>query len=494
LTLTTGKFLLSATVTLLAGLVYLNSLHNPFVYDDYHTVEVNPSIQSVTNIRAIVMYDVKRPIVNFSYAVDRAVWGAQPFGFHVTNVMLHMANVGLLFLLASQLTGSLRAAGAAAALFAVHPMMTEAVGYISGRSEVLCAMLLLGALLCGRRAIRGGGAAWTASTAALWIASVATKEIGVMFPFAFLAYDWSVAEGAGADRQRRLTTIYLPLIVVTVLVGAVRLAVLVWVEHPGAIRVHWSYLPLALDAIGRYVGLMAYPRGQTIFHSMSAVGPFAGRTLLAAGIIAMLSLVAWFGRQRHAVVTFGILWFLLMLMPSALLTVLDQGEPMAEHRVYAASVGLWLACGSAVDWLWGAASQAGRRVQVAAAVAFGAVILSLSLETILRNAVWSDPIALWRESADLAPQHFRPRLLLGEALMDAGRIDEAAAEFKTAIRLRPDEPTGHVKLGGYLATTGQLDEARSQFHEALRLDPENASALQALAILDKMTSQSMSPR
>src|SRR5690349_4449234 len=73
--------------TALAGLVYLNSLHNPFVYDDYHTVVANRSIQSPTTLRALLLHDVSRPLVNLTYGLDRMLWGAAPFGFHVTNVL-----------------------------------------------------------------------------------------------------------------------------------------------------------------------------------------------------------------------------------------------------------------------------------------------------------------------------------------------------------------------------------------------------------------------
>src|SRR6185503_4467475 len=105
---------------LLAGLVYLNALHNPFVYDDYRTVIANTSIQSGTNLRAMLLYDVKRPIVNVSYAIDRALWGPTPLGFHVTNVLLHMLNVVLLLHLALRLAGGRVAAFTAAALLGVH--------------------------------------------------------------------------------------------------------------------------------------------------------------------------------------------------------------------------------------------------------------------------------------------------------------------------------------------------------------------------------------
>ena len=83
-----------------SGLIYLNALHNPYVYDDNRTVQNNASIESITNIRHIVFREVTRPVVNFSYALDRAIWPEQPYGHHVTSVFLHVVNVLLVFHLA----------------------------------------------------------------------------------------------------------------------------------------------------------------------------------------------------------------------------------------------------------------------------------------------------------------------------------------------------------------------------------------------------------
>jgi len=157
-----GGALACGAAALVAGLLYVNALRNPFVYDDYHTVVENRSIAHLSDVRAIVLHDVTRPIVNLSYAIDRALWGATPTGFHVTNVLLHMLNVVLVFTLGRRLAHDrdrgVLVAFAAAVLFAAHPMMTEAVGYISGRSELLCAAFFLPAVMAGRRWLRGGGA------------------------------------------------------------------------------------------------------------------------------------------------------------------------------------------------------------------------------------------------------------------------------------------------------------------------------------------------
>src|SRR5204862_3665477 len=233
-----------AATSLLGGLVYLNALHNPFVYDDYHMVVDNPSLPHPFDFRRLLLYQVTRPVVNFSYAIDRAVWGAGPFGFHVTNVFLHMVNVALLFLLARWLAQDRFrrkpttapnpdvVAVTAAALFAVHPMMTESVGYISGRTEVLCATFFLAAFLYARAWMISGRREWWILGIACWVASIGTKEIGAVFPFVLLAYDRMLAEGTPDDRRRRLWKLHLPLIGVTVVATIIRLGVVALVEHP----------------------------------------------------------------------------------------------------------------------------------------------------------------------------------------------------------------------------------------------------------------------
>ena len=499
---------------LLGGVVYLNALRNPFVYDDHHTVVENPSIAHVTDIRAIVFGALTRPIVNFSYAADRAMWGARPLGFHVTNVLLHMLNVVLLFQLARRFGTDDFTAFAAAGLFAVHPMMNEAVGYISGRSEVLCATFFMLALMTGRKWIDGRVQKdppykrWAVLTVGLWFAALATKESAAMFPFVFLAYDWLGAEGTEAARRRRLLTVHLPLIGTAVFAGIVRLLIFARIEYVGQTSIHWNYVLLELDVIRRYVWMMVHPAGQSIFHGVAAVGLFDPRLWLAVFVLGVMVALGWRLRRADWVASFGMLWFLLLLVPSSALIALDQGEPMAEHRVYLASCGIFLTAGAAIGWAraWLSrqglnpanrlrqgfgAQEAGSHVLIyyPPYVALGLVLLSFGLQTVLRNAVWADPVALWRESVDLAPSHYRPRLLLGEALQDAGRRDEAVEQYQAAIRLRPAEPMGYVKMGQCLAEIGQWAEARRQFLKAIDIDPRNRAANDSLNVLTEVESR-----
>ena len=171
-----------SAAVLLAGLLYLNTLNNPFVYDDARSILNNRSLTTRASVTAVVRENVSRPLVSLSYCIDHAIWGPAPFGYHVTNVLLHMLNVALLFLFTRGVAidrlrdeGMARerravlAAGVAATLFAVHPMMTEAVGYISGRSDLLSGTFMLLSFVTVRQ--------WLNTDRSLWLmAALAAQQ------------------------------------------------------------------------------------------------------------------------------------------------------------------------------------------------------------------------------------------------------------------------------------------------------------------------------
>jgi hypothetical protein len=483
----TSSIIAGGAAAAMAIAVYANALHNPFVYDDYHTVIDNPSIRSVTNLRAVFWHDVTRPVVNFSYAVDRALWGPPPFGFHLASVLFHALNVVLLFSLARRVRLDVVPAFAAAALLAVHPMMSEAVGYVSGRSEVLCATFLLLAMLCAERWLHGPAerrGRWLAAMLAAWVAALATKETAAMFPFVLVLYDRldGLSDTTFGQRAR---AVYAPLIALTVLAGLVRVFVLARIEYPGQVSVHWSYLLVDADVFRRYLFMMAVPAGQAMFHEVVGISSlFDPRALAGLAAVAAVVAAIWWLRRSEWRASFGLAWFTLLLVPSAVLIALNQGEPMTEHRVYVVSIGLFLAIGAGVARIIDALASRYRVLRVAGATAIAVVLLSFIADTLLRNVVWSSPVTLWRESVDLAPRHPRPRLLLGEALADAGRRDEAIEQFRIAISLRPSDPLAHVELARSLGDAGRWSDAREELVRALEVGPHYEPARQALSVLD----------
>jgi hypothetical protein len=475
----------------LAGVVYINALHNPFIYDDYRLVVENRAIADIREVRAIVAHDATRPLVALSYALDRKIWGLDPFGFHLTNVLLHMVNVALFAWLVwtgcedrrrhPGSSGKLRAARAApvaALLFAIHPLLTEAVGYISGRSELLCGAFLLLALHAGRAALlsRSRRTAWLLSALGCWMLALGSKETALLFPVILFLYDRWVLMSATTQSGLHLT-----LGSVAVILAVARLGVFFGIEHRQGLGINGSLIWVELDALRQYVAMLLVPYGQSIFHEVRAVGPASAGVLVAiAGLVASIG-AAWRWRRGHGLASFGVFWFLLMLVPSSVLVLLDRGEPIAEHRVYVASMGAFLIAGLAVDRLVGWLAARGGTATLVLASLTVAIVVALGGRTYLRNEIWSEPLGVWLEAAERAPGSWFPALMLGEELHRSGQHDQAIGAFRRAIQARPSEPGPHGKLGLCLAELGDLNGAEAAFARQRELDASAADATNGLA-------------
>ena len=478
---------------LLAVAVYVNALQNPFVYDDFRLIVENPSILNLRDLKSVIVRDITRPLVNVSYAVDTMIWGRVPLGYHVTNLVLHAINVILVFwvaLLAADdrrrqardlpwTSGAPHVIGfASAAVFAVHPMMTEAVGYVTGRSEVLFSFFFLLGLLSGRRWMLGGGRWWWAACVASWIAGVLAKETAAMLPAVLLAYDWFVLEGDATERRRRFLRLELPMLALALTAGLARIAVLKLIEFPGP-GADARYALVEIELLWRYLALFLVPRGQSIFHPVTLIDLVSLRAAANIAALAGLLALAWRLRRAHGLVGFGLVWFILLLVPPAVLFTLGRGEAMVERRTYLPAAGLFLIVGYSFGGLW---ARAGRQRMLAALTA-GVFIASLGFLTVMRNVMWQNPVALTREAARLAPGQWLPRVMVGEAFRQRGQCPDAAAEYRVAIDMRPREEFPYTRLAGCLIEMRQLDQAEGVLQDLRAVNPMSQDASMGLGVL-----------
>ena len=270
----------------------------------------------------------------------------------------------------------------------------------------------------------------------LWVTALLTKESAAMLPFVLLAYDWFVLDADRAERRRRFARLELPMLAATIGAGVVRIALLMLVEYPGQTGPDWRFALVAVDAFWRYLAMFFVPRGQSIFHAVPVVDSlFSLRAIGGLGGLALLGILIWRLRRVHSLISVGLLWFTLLLVPSSVLFILGRGEPMAEHRAYLSAAGLFLAWGGVFGILWAHTDR--RRLLVA--VTTVVFLAQLGFQTFIRNVIWHDPVVLSREAASLAPTHWMPRILLAEALRQNGRCSEAATEYRAAIAIRPED-------------------------------------------------------
>lgn len=473
-------------VAVAAFAAYANSFSGPFFFDDGPAIVDNPTIRNLADLNAVLHPPGDgsgvsgRPLLNLSFALNHALGGLDPAGYHAVNLLIHiLAAWCLLGLLRITFGGArfcdaVRAAAtplatAAALLWAVHPLLTESVTFIVQRSESLAGLCFLATVYFFARATaNGGNAKRKLSVSVLACAcGMAAKETMVVAPLLVLLYDREFASGSfsAAFARRRayygaLATTWGILVLLVAAGGGTRGAG----AGLGLGVSPWHYALTQCEAIVRYLRLALWPHplvvdyGSGVVQGVAAVWPQALLLVLLLGLTAFL---VW----RNRPLGFAGAWFFLILAPSSSFIPL-VGQTAAEHRMY-----LPLAAIVVVGVL-GLHRLLGR----GALALIGALAVVAVIATAARNRDYRDATTLWRDTVAKFPENHRAHFNLGVQLgVVPATENEAIAEYRQAIALQPGYADAHDNLAVLLARRpGGQAEADRHFAEALRLQPESA--------------------
>ncbi|MBN1676522.1 MAG: tetratricopeptide repeat protein [Kiritimatiellae bacterium] len=497
-----------AVLVLLVLGVFLQTVRYAFTnYDENFQVVDNPLIRSLAPAnmaRIFSRFSLTNyyPVRVLSFAVDYAVWGLDPSGYHLTNVLVHAANVWLLWLLAAGLLAS-RApdarTGAAASgpgwaaacafcgagLFAVHPVVVEPVAWVGGREELL--MLLFG-LLClhaHRKALAAGAAArawrWRALAVLACVLSCLSNVVGAIVPAIVLAHD-SCLHGAGrgsdpasehAHPARPACSWYLlPIGLVTVVIKKVadHLARPVgWVAEGTDLSIAARLLTIP-DTFWLNVRTLLWPRHlAVIYPAQVPTGILEPGVIL--GVVLIGAVAAWIGfsRRRRPLLCFGFVWFVLGLAPSA--QILPHHIFRADRFLYLPLAGLALAVSAGLG-VWP------RRAALRRPVLGVAVLLlaGLGFLSARRAAVWRDSLTLFRDCLQTHPESVKALVNVGDALLREGRLAEAMPAFSRALALDPDDADAHFNCANALLKAGSIELAAFHYSQAVALFPAHVRA------------------
>ena len=412
-----------------AALAYLNALEAAFQFDDYRIIVDNPKAHGLAAWWA-TMPGI-RPLLKLSYALN---WSVAPaaFGFHAVNVLLHLANVALVWRLTAHFPlphgwdagrGD-RVRLVATLLFTLHPIQTEAVTYVSGRSMSLMGLFGLAALLAWLEAGQHRRPlAWRALSLVLFAAAVATKEVALVLPLALFLF----RPPGPAIRPIRPA-----LALAGLLAGCLGL---LWLLGYGYLLTTPPPRGLAANLASETHALV-YLLGQLFRPHALNIDPdlpeFAGWTLvpaLEAAVLAGLAVYAWHARRRHPWLFFGLAWWLLLLLPTH--SLIPRADLASERHFYLTALGLYWIAGVALATV-PALRPAPRWIGLMAALTCAGMAL-----TTLRNADYRDEVSLWRATAARSPSKARVWNNLGYAHVLAGQSEPARAAFLEALRLDP---------------------------------------------------------
>ena len=452
---------------------YGPATHAPFLFDDIKQQYASPTASApLANWIGPV-----RPLLMLSYWVNARISTEDTSSFHVLNVFIHFLTGILVFLVIrrllewAQAEKSTRALFAAfgAALFLLHPLQTESVAYISGRSESLCGMFA-----CAAFAVflyrRSPAISWAgvATVVPLFGAALLSKEQAVALPILFILTDiwWN------PESPLRAVWANWKLYVVLA-AGAVAGVALFWRMILGIGTgdsagfglkdfTWYQYLFTQFRAIFVYVFSFVLPINLNVDWDFPISRTIFDRGAIL-GLAALLSLgaVAWRYRRKFPLAGYGYFVFVVLLSPTS--SILPIKDPIADRRMYLPMLGLILIAMDLLSRL--------RVERKALATGAAALIVAAALATHARAEVWSDPVLLWQDTASKSPDKVRAHFQLAFAYFDRGRFDLAVSEFEKAASYRP--PTTDLLVDWGLAYDGlnQPDKALEKFRQAVALEP-----------------------
>jgi protein O-mannosyl-transferase len=483
---------LMATVIciLLAVMVWIafgRTLHHEFVnYDDGSYVYANPRITSgltLDNVKwAFTHFRAGnwQPVTAISHVLDCQLYGLQPWGHHLTNVLLHAATVIFLLLALWQLTDNLWASAFVAALFAIHPLRVEPVAWVSGRGDVLSGMFFMLILLAYARYARSDcfSLGRYATVLVLFALGLMCKPTLVTVPFVLLLLDyWPLRRTQETGVGVRKSATWLRLIAEKIPFFALSLASCVAailaravtpmeVDHAFAERA--SNVALFYVA---YLGQMIYPAHLAVLYPYPETGPNVPEIILALIFLCVVFILLFIWRRRYPFLLIGWLWFLGMLVP--MIGLVQIGSiARADRYTYLPEIGLYILGTWGAMELFKSSGHKREILSVAALVITGAFITRSYFQT----AYWRDSETLWSHTVDVTHDNYIAQNNLGGTLLEKGQLNEALAHYRDAVQIKPNVPEVQSNLGNALVRGGEVDEAIDHLQKAIQIDPAYAEA------------------
>lgn len=482
-----------AAVYLSAYLVYSPALHGGFVFDDLHLPFVQP---------AATLWGIKdwifgpRPLTMITYWANLHMSGLATYPYHLWNVLFHGTAAILLFFAVRRILELARTDEPnrtvlsifASSVFLLHPIQTEGVAYIAGRSEDLSALFFFAAW-CVFLYRRSPAISWLAAAGilSLFVASIASKEHTAVLPAVLLLTDYFFNPGFSWKGARNNWRLYAPILVAG-LAGAV--IILRYISRDTVSigfnlqEFTWyQYLFTQFRVFFAYIGLFLFPYWQTIDYDFAVSHNILehGAILYLAGVLALAG-AAFHYRRRFPLASYGFFVFCLILLPTSSFVPLK--DVIADRRLYLPIVGLILI---ALEFLrrWKASTRT-------LAATLATVSLVFAVWTYNRSHVWSSAVTLWEDAAQKAPNKQRVQFGVAVAYFQANRCREAADRFARAAAIQKPDYMVLMDWGMAYDCNNQHDLAMEKMNESIALHP-SAQAWANVALLELKQGQMEQP-
>lgn len=407
------------------------------------------------------------PLMWLSHIIDVELYGVNAGPHHVTNVLFHVLNTLLLLGLLLRMTGHLWRSALAAALFAVHPLHVESVAWIAERKDVLSTffwMLTCCAYVCY---VRRSGASRYALVILLFAMSLTVKPMVVTLPFVLLLLDAWPLRRARLEREQAHAWVGLAIekLPLFALAGVSSVLTILFHQNEGGIGSLQAFPPTA-RAANIVITYAIYIRDMLWPVNLAAFYPYDPRSLwpvaASLAVLVTISAIVVMRRRQYPYLIVGWLWYLGTLVP--VIGLVQAGtQSRADRFTYIPLIGLFIMTA------WGMAELARWWPHRTRVLTIGAVVVIVAATALARNQVrhWENRFTLWGHALEVAPNNYVAHNVLGMALVDSQRVDEAIAHYQEALRIQPDYWQARNNLGIALSLQGRLHEGISEFQTVI---------------------------
>jgi Flp pilus assembly protein TadD len=465
------RFWLGFAVAAAAALLYVPTLGHAFLnYDDDLYLTRNPHLRLGLSPAGLAWafttgYGANWfPLTWLSWLIDHAIWGLDPRGFHLTNLLLHAASTALLFGVLARMTGAVGRSAFVAAIFALHPVHVESVAWAAERKDVLSGLFWMLTLWAYARYVERPSWRRYLPVPLFLALGLMAKPMLVTLPFVLLLLDyWPLRR---IPPLRRAILEKLPLLALS----AISSVVTYQVQHAaGAVQPVQVY-PASVRALNALLAYATYlrqafwPSGLAVFYPHPGEDVSRAAAGGAALLLAAITAVALRRRARQPYLAVGWFWFVGTLVPVIGLVQLGA-QAHADRYLYVPLIGLSMTVS------WAVPDLLARRWPRAPLMLGAAALAALAFTSVRQVARWRDSATLFAHTLDVTRENAVAHLNLGVALADKGDHAEARRHLEEAIRIHPGSAEAHGALAEVLARQGQREEALARFRTALRLDP-----------------------
>ncbi|HEY5999932.1 MAG TPA: tetratricopeptide repeat protein [bacterium] len=460
---------IAVALVLAVALVYVRTGRNGFVkYDDNSYVYENPVVlRGLTPEGIAWAFGIHasnwHPLTWISHMADASLFGARAGGHHLHSALLHGANALLLAAALARLTGALWPSALVAALFAVHPLRVESVAWASERKDVLCGLFFLLAVAAYARHARRPSWVRFAVVAALFALALASKPMAITLPLVLLLLDWwPLGRFAARRRPADLLLEKVPLLVLAAGSALITLRAQLEGVRDFVAPSLAARLANATVSCAAYLGQSLWPSDLAVLYPYPTQVGWAGPVAAAALLAALLGM-AVAARRRHPVLLFGVLWYLVMLVP--VLGIVQVGaQARANRYTYLPLIGPALAA----VWLAVGLAPAGRRVRAAGVAVAAAALTAFGAAAWLQAGFWRNSRTLFERTTAVTADNYLILTNLGQEYVEAGEFDAARRALEQAVRANPGHCNALYTLGGSYYNQGRFAEAIGPYERSLQ--------------------------